>query len=268
MSAVDAPAGDPAPEATHADTHATVSTQATQAPTETPPETLPETPIDSIKSYSENLVAADAQVAAAFPFTLKIEGKLAPQESERLVSLIERENMGIRTVDLEAQIEEGRILIPRISEYAGVLLIQAMRGSSAKLQFGPSDEIFSTPETREDLVDSAPQWNVQDTIAEIGQALDQADEVVVTNSDKLPQYSSLQALDTVVVSGLLSTPAVEAQASQHYTKLLEALMRELKFKAKRRGANGIVSLTITLAPLTLPTDYRVTVTGTAVIGSA
>ena len=264
---IEAPAGDTA-ESAVASLEVSQSTQATRTTEYTrATQSTPQPSIDSIKSYSENLVTSDAQVVAAFPFTLKIEGKLTPEESEKLVSILEREKMGISAVDLESQIEEGQILIPRISEYAGILLIQALRGVSAKILFGPSDEIYSTPDTREDLVGSAPQWTVQDTIAEIGAALESADEVVVTNTEKLPQFSKLEVLDMVVVSGLLSTAAVEAKASQQYTHLLEALMRELKFKAKRRGANGIISLTITLAPLTLPTDYRVTVSGTAVVGS-
>ena len=122
------------------------------------------TSIDSIKSYSENLVAADAQIAAAFPFTLKIDGKLTAEETEKLLTILARENMGFREVDLETQIAEGRILIPRISEYAGIVLIQALRGISAKMYFGPSDEIFSTPETRSDYTDAPAQWTTQDEL--------------------------------------------------------------------------------------------------------
>ena len=89
----------------------------------------------------------------------------------------------------------------------------------------------------------------------------------VSNTEHLPQFKSLRVIDTVITSGLLSTRSLEAASSEEYTTLLEALIRELKFKARRRGANGILSLQITLTPLTLPTDFRVTVTGSAVSGS-
>ena len=89
----------------------------------------------------------------------------------------------------------------------------------------------------------------------------------VTNADTLPQFTRATVLDTLVTSGLLTTRAVEASSSQEYEVLLEALIRELRFKAQRRGANGILALRVQLTPLTLPTDYRVTVTGTAVLGT-
>jgi len=244
MSLVDTPA----PQETAAETATELESLAPQT----------QTPMDSIKSFSEALANTPAQVGASFPFTLKIEGKLTPEEVEKLFTVLTRENMGFREVDLEPQIAEGRLLIPRISEYAGVVLIQALRGISAKIQFGPSDEVFSTPETRDDFVSFS---------TDIPQTpLTFNDDLPVSNSENLPQFQQIRVLDTVITSGLLTTKSVEATHSEEYTLLLEALVRELKFKARRRGANGILSLQITLTPLTLPTDYRVTVSGSAVIG--
>src|SRR5437764_1503439 len=74
------------------------------------------------------------EVPTSFPFSLMIEGTLRPEEREKLIDLISREKFGIREVDLEPQLESGRILIPRISEYAGVLLVQALRNTQARLR--------------------------------------------------------------------------------------------------------------------------------------
>jgi hypothetical protein len=211
--------------------------------------------IDTIKSYSESL-NEQAQTSAALPFTLKIDGSLSPQEKEKLLDILSREKIGIREVDLEPQFAAGKILLPRISEYAGVLLIQGLRGVQAKISFGPSDS---------ESLGELSQTNFSE-FHETHPAIDpqSANELPVTKGDDLPQLGVYQVMDTLVVSGLLTTRSLEAVNSTEFTALTEALIRELKFKASRRGGRGIVHLSIELTPMTLPTDYRVTVTGTAV----
>jgi hypothetical protein len=206
--------------------------------------------IDSIKNYSESLNAEGATAPAQLPFTLRIEGKLSPQEAEKLLDVLSREKMDIREVDLEPQLEAGRVLIPRISEYAGVLLIQA------KIYFQPSDIDPSAS-------DSVAPADFNDSFNTVD-AAPSAESLPVTQGDDLPQLGVFQVIDTLLVSGMLTTRSVEALNSNEFTILTESLMRELKFKAARRGARGITHLSIQLTPLTLPTDYRVTVSGTAV----
>ncbi len=212
--------------------------------------------IDSIKNYSESLNAEGATAAAQLPFTLRIEGKLSPQEAEKLLDVLSREKMDIREVDLEPQLEAGRVLIPRISEYAGVMLIQALRGIRAKIFFQPSD----IDPSASDSLAPADFNNSFETVV----ASPSAESLPVTQGDDLPQLGVFQVIDTLLVSGMLTTRSVEALNSNEFTILTESLMRELKFKAARRGARGITHLSIQLTPLTLPTDYRVTVSGTAV----
>jgi hypothetical protein len=215
--------------------------------------------IDSIKTYSESLNAEDATASAQLPFTLRIEGKLSPQEAEKLLDVLSREKMDIREVDLEPQLEAGRVLIPRISEYAGVLLIQALRGIRAKIFFQPSDLDPNGPNAS----DSVAPSDFNDSFKTVD-AAPSAESLPVTQGDDLPQLGVFQVIDTLLVSGMLTTRSVEALNSNEFTILTESLMRELKFKAVRRGARGITHLSIQLTPLTLPTDYRVTVSGTAV----
>jgi hypothetical protein len=214
--------------------------------------------IDSIKNYSESLNAG-APASAQLPFTLRIEGKLTAQESEKLLDILSREKMDIREVDLEPQLEAGRILLPRISEYAGILLIQALRGIRAKIYFQPSDIDASNGNYDFNSDSSALFLNPNDEPQPLA-----AESLPVSQGEDLPQLGVFQVIDTLVVSGMLSTKAVEALNSNEFTTLTEALMKELKFKAARRGARGITHLSIQLIPLTLPTDYRVTVSGTAV----
>ena len=57
---------------------------------------------------------------------------------------------------------------------------------------------------------------------------------------------------------------VEAVHSMEYQELLERLQREIKYKAFRKGAVGVVGFSIQLTALSTPTHYRVLAMGTAV----
>jgi len=231
-------------------------------PTEPPtPESKPPT-MDSIKEFSESVTTGQSAAGASFPFTLKIDGHLTPQEAEKLLDVMNRENMGFREVDLEPQLAEGKILIPRISEYAGIVLIQALRGVQAKISFGLSDLFEGDTEVSEEGRPDSVFTKIEGTAP---LSAESAEALPTTQGDELPQLGVYQVSDTLIVSGILSTRSLENSSSPEYAALLEALMRELKFKAFRRKARGITHLKIQVTPLTLPTDHRITVSGTLVI---
>ena len=174
--------------------------------------------------------------------------------------------MGIREVDLEPQFEGGRILIPRISEYAGVILVQALRAADVEMTLGPSDQIFSTPETLQDRDDSLRAYETSvvssDELTE--ELAHPAEDLPVTSGPTLPNVGKIRVIDVIMVSATLKTQIVQAERSTQYQEVLEALQREMKYKAHRKGATGIVHFTISLTHLSLPTHYRLQLTGTAI----
>lgn len=227
----------------------------------------PPSTMDAVKLFSENLVVGAPVVPASFPFSLLIEGRLQPEERERLMDLVSRENMGIREVDLEPQFSGGKILIPRISEYAGVLIVQALRGAAVQMKLGPSESIFSS-EASEDSgsinLASSPQEATFRTYSLSDSHSHPAEALPITQDSALPGAPSYVVVDVVHASALLKTVLVEAETSQEYQEALEALQRELKYKAYRKKANAILNFTIQLTKLTLPTQYRLQLMGSAV----
>jgi hypothetical protein len=212
---------------------------------------------------SEQLSAGKENVPAAFPFSLMIEGWLAPEERERLLDLMSRQNLEIREVDLEPQFEAGRILIPRVSEFVCVMIVQALRGTAADIRLGPSDDIFATEDTRTRPDEGlpyrsppprSPQYDTEHP----------AERIPVTADSSAPGMGPLLVIDVVTASALLSTQVVEASSSSEYQEMLESLQRELKLKAWRKGATAILNFSIELTALTLPTRYRMLVSGSAV----
>ena len=138
--------------------------------------------------------------------------------------------MDIREVDIEPQLEAGRVLIPRISEYAGVMLIQALRGVRAKIYFQPSDieaDAFSEASAPNDFNKS---FNNAEAPPRPPRRFPSLKATIFHN------WGVFQVIDTLIVSGMLSTRSLEALNSNEFTlTLTEALMRELKFKAVQTG---------------------------------
>ena len=252
----------PAPDL-GADLSAVPEEEAPPTPGRTSPAPTGAQVMENVARFSNQAVAAGKHVAAAYPFSLLIDGPLKVEEREKLLSVLARAELGIREPDLEPQFESGRVLIPRISEYAGVLIVQSLRSASVNFRLGPADSIFATADTRTEDVDTPlpPADRVPDQSHGHGHP---ADGLPVTREAALPELPRARVIDVVNASGALSTTAVEAEKSAEYGDLLEALQRELKFKAYRRGAQAVVNFSVSLVLLSSPSRYRLTVSGCAV----
>lgn len=237
--------------------------------------------LEQVREFGENLPVGNLTVQAAYPFSLLITGPLSTEEKEKLLDLLSRENFGIREVDLEPQLASGKVLIPRISEYAGILLVQALRGSRAELKLAPSDSIFATPDTQSSAEDTLLLGRPGSTPAPVthpplskahpapatgSEIAHPAESLPITPGEKLPGLPEdhIVVIDTVSASATLKTTAVEAERSTEYLEILEALQRELKYKAYRKGARAVLNFKVTLAQMTLRSHYRLTALGTAV----
>jgi hypothetical protein len=223
----------------------------------------PKQTLEKVKQYSEQMSPGREAVPAGFPFSLLITGELAPEEKERITDILSRENMGIRELDLEPQFEAGKVLIPRISEYAGILLVSALRSTRAKMRLGPSDSIYATADTQDSLEEDleSPEHEID---AYATDAWHPAVEVRITTEENLPGKVHHALVDVVTASAALKTLVVQAENSPEYQTLLEALQRELKYKAFRKGATAIVNFSVSLTQLHMPMHYRVMVTGSAI----
>lgn len=227
----------------------------------------------STTQFSDRVAPGAPHVAAGYPFSLLIEGPLSESEKERLVDLLEKHQFGIRSIDLETQFMPGsdRVLIPRISEYAGVLLVQSLRDLRARMMLAPSDQINAmlnqrASETDHDNILVQADWQTSQNYSQIDGNPTQIHEIEITTENTLPSLSSqhLKIIDVLTASAGLECKVVEPKSSPEYQNTIDALMREIKLKAKIKGASAVLSLKIQLDSLSLPSLYRITVTGIAV----
>ncbi|HTL10868.1 MAG TPA: hypothetical protein VL588_00170 [Bdellovibrionota bacterium] len=221
--------------------------------------------MQQVQKAARSLPVGKPAVAAAYPFSLLITGRLSDLDRAKLLDLLSTHQMGFNDRDLEPQFMAGRVLLPRISEYAGILLIQALRDAAVVMQFGPSDSIFAseaTADTEADLPAGDAEM-LSRTYTDISRG--DADQIPVTTGDQIPGWDHWQVVDTLATSAALTIQQVEARRSSEYTDTLEALVRELKFRAARRRVHGLTQLKIQLDTLGLPTQYRLTVSAQAVV---
>jgi len=223
--------------------------------------------IAKLKHYAENITTGSPPVPASLPFSLLIAGRLTAHEREKLLDIINRENMGFREVDLEPQFEAGRILLPRISEYAGVVVIQALRGANVTMRFDLADRIFATEDTGSDV--NAPlepgiaitETGTADLYSETEHP---AERLPLSQLGRIPGLEEYSIIDAITASATLRSAMVEATSSSEYVEIVDALKREVRYKAWRKGATAVLDFKVTLTPLSLHTHYRLTATGSAV----
>lgn len=223
-------------------------------------------PLAAIKSFSERALPGAPPVTPALPYSVRIHGKLRDFERGKLLDLLAQENMGIREVDLEHQLDAGNILIPRVSEFAAILIIQALKDAPVELHMGPSDQIYATAETRAGSQDPLPRSEVPNQLVALSESIRQgAQDIRIYAGDALPDGSpNPEVLDTLHASALIQTTALEAEASKDYLNAIEALKKELRYRAFRKGARALIQFSVQLTPLTDPRHYRVTAVGIAV----
>jgi len=210
-------------------------------------QTPTQTGIAGIKQYSERSRETTFSSNAKSPFHLWMQGSFDPYSRDKLLLFITENPMGLNSSDLDRQINAGRVLLPRISEFAGIKLIQDLRDSGLSFKLAPSsrDEDEVLPE-----VENLRLAYVAPTPSNLDQAL----PVFAAGTIDPKLY---QAYDSIEIVQFLKADIVEVERSELFQELLERMTVSLKQKAKLRGAEALSALTHELKPLRLPSQYQI-----------
>ncbi len=238
------------------------SAASTEAPVNAPAVAAIRDSLDKIKNYSDRMTPTGTTVPAGIPFSLVIEGELKVHEKERLLEIISREQLGVREVEIEPQLAAGKILIPRVSEYAGVLIAQALRNSNARIRLGPTDQIFQSKELSDDdslLFPRSPNY-----VRKEENHTHAADEMTLTSANEVPGHRVAKVLDTFEVSTNLRALHVHSSNSTFFQESLEGLKKQLRLRAHHKGADALVRFKTELFPLDDQSQYKLLATAVAV----
>jgi len=143
-------------------------------------------------------------------------------------------------------------------------LVQSLRDANVKMRLAPSDEIYSTPDTvasSDDLRLSEkerPQTRVYSD-----DAAHPAEQIPLLPSNHPPQKREFEVIGSLSASCTLRSRAAEAEESEEYMDALEALSKELQYKAYSKKADFIFQFSASLNDLGAPDFYRLLVLGVA-----
>lgn len=236
------------------------------------PAQAPVPSMETVRKYSEEARNFSAVTASAnLPFTVFIEGKLEDDERARLVDIVNREKLGVTELDLEPQFAAGKILIPRVSEYAAVLILSQLRSVKGKMRMGLSEEmnLETAPVSQtQGAVEVNPMLSAFTGPGGKDESIHPAEILPVTAAEVLPGFGPFHVVDAVTATASLKIPHGRIEFSPEFRDLSEKLKAELQFKAYRKGANGIIHFSIQVVPLSDPTVFRLLAAGSAIRSGA
>jgi hypothetical protein len=185
--------------------------------------------------------------------TLKIKGRVGLIERDRLLRLISEHELGISAQEIDIQIRSGRLLIPRINEYAATRIVQELRDSA--LDFVVQDA--SDTEASDTTMEGNDFTHTRTFEAEpVGAPLDEVR--ICTREDLL---ETEEVFEVIEIAHTVRAQTVIAQKSDQYGLLLGRVKLELKARARILGAHAIVDFQTTLDALKDPANYMLTVRG-------
>ncbi|MBI2606157.1 MAG: hypothetical protein HYW49_08770 [Deltaproteobacteria bacterium] len=123
--------------------------QAEVAPAEpVAPEPGPAIPIGprdltAVREFGQRVAIGSPQVEASPPYSLLARGTFDENARKQIASVIlGEESLGIRPDELAIQLEAGKVLVPRVSEFAAIAIAAKIRDVVDDLRIGPAAEIY------------------------------------------------------------------------------------------------------------------------------
>jgi len=225
--------------------------------------------LEEIKSFG-NQVSPAGSLKTPIPFSVLISDIRFVEDAERILQALKSEKFEIELSSVEAQLKRGKVLIPRISEYAAMWLSRKLRSIEANLIVGPSDEILPTKEDPREknatpLVSRRTLRQNQIEGLNFSELPKHYQDIIVTTAPQIPgeNIGSYRG----VVSTAKPIP-LEMNAEEAIDEMSEQVLGLLRQKALNKQANALLGVQVTVQPLPDSSEsdssYQVVATGTAV----
>ena len=209
----------------------------------TPPKPI----LDELKSYSDSKKAAPFEPGIRNQFNLMLSGDFDPYSRDKLLLFITENPIGISSSELDFQINGKRVLLPRISEFSGIKLIQELRDTGLTFRLKraeeDSDHYVEANEQNRFQYQSASPSTPDHEIPVLSMEMIKAEDYTVLDSIQMVQY--------------LRAEILEVEKSDLFQDLLERMTDALKRRAKLKGATALTRLEHRIIPLRLPSQYQI-----------
>jgi hypothetical protein len=226
-----------------------------------------------LKQFAENTNFSGMASEGNPSFSVLLSGiRFVEDVNDILLMLKELGLMGDAEDQAKARLMRGTFLVPRISEYAAILLTHKLRRFDIDIQMGLSDDIHppkhgEKPETgivsKHSLYQNKThQFHFDEPKLDISQ-------IIVATTSNIDGYQVLRYLGVASEHKFLDGHIVEDETSSETPKAYQELAQKLKAHALKAHANAVMGLNYQLTPLpsefsSSSSKYRLSCTGNLV----
>lgn len=216
----------------------------------------PET-FEEVKRFAEESSFTGMGVEGNPSFSVLIRNvKYVEDVNDIIIMMKELQLLSDSEEDTRKRLSRGHLLVPRISEYAAILLTHKLRRFDIDIQMGLSDEIHppkhhEAPETgltsKHTLhQNQAHHFHFDHPKLEISQ-------VIVSATPTLQGYQVIRYLGVASEHKTVPAEMVEDEASEDVPRYYQELAQKLRAHAVKAHSNAIVGLNYQLTPI--PSEY-------------
>ncbi len=209
--------------------------------------------LESMKSYSEKTRETSFDPRKRYPFHLLIQGAFDPYARDKLLLFITENPVGTNSSELDLQIKSERVLLPRISEYAGIKLIQDLRDTGLTFRLAPSSV------DEDEVTSEAPSVSIHYSNATSGAGAGK--NIPILPKDQFDQ-KIYEVIDTIQMVQFLKAEMLEVEKSDLFQELLTRMTSAIKRKANALGAVAITNVHHKVDPMRLPSQYKLELNAT------
>ncbi len=216
----------------------------------------PET-FEEVKKFAEESSFTGMGVEGNPSFSVLVRNvKFVEDVNDIIILLKELQLMTDSEEETRKRLTRGHLLVPRISEYAAILLTHKMRRFDIDIQMGLSDEIHppkhhEAPETG--LVSKHSLHQNQSHNFHFDHPKLEISQVIVSATPTLQGFQVIRYLGVASEHKTIPAELVEDETNEDVPKFYQELAQKLRAHAVKAHSNAIVGLNYQLTPI--PPEY-------------
>ncbi len=216
----------------------------------------PET-FEEVKKFAEDSNFTGMGVEGNPSFSVLVRNvKFVEDVNDIIILLKELQLMSDSEEETRKRLTRGHLLVPRISEYAAILLTHKMRRFDIDIQMGLSDEIHppkhhEAPETG--MVSKHSLHQNQTHNFHFDHPKLEISQVIVSATPTLQGFQVIRYLGVASEHKTIPAELVEDENNEDVPKFYQELAQKLRAHAVKAHSNAIVGLNYQLTPI--PPEY-------------
>lgn len=236
-------------------------------------EPAPSSPEDfgDLKKFSEASSFSGMATEGNPSFSVLIKNVRYIEDINDILALLKEFDL---LVDSEEQVKSrlmrGMLLVPRISEFAAILLAHKLRRYDIDIEIGLSDEIHPSKHLESSetgIVSKLSLYQNQSHHFEFHDVKIDISRVIVSASSTLDGYQIVRYLGIASEHKIIESHILEREDSFEVNQIYDEVAQKLKAHALKTNANAVVGLNYQLTPLASEygiNKYRLTCTANLV----